>query len=259
MIWDQNPILVNLGPLTIRWYGFFFATGVALALWTMGKTFRDKNYPESHLNVLSLLLPFGLIVGAHLIHLAFYEPRSFIDNPKRILQIGSGLASHGGMLGTMLALWLFCWVKKTSFLGYADAIVIGAPWPVALVRVGNFFNSEIVGAVSNVPWAVEFKRNPFHPGLRHPSQIYEAAIGFALFGLAWWLHKRRARYADGQILAVVMSTYFVARFFVEFVKERQVMSPDFPLSMGQLLSVPCFLFGVGLYIWAGKRGKQNRA
>jgi len=106
--------------------------GLMLAVWTLDKTLVDRGYPKDHAGTLSWVLPVGMVIGAHFIHLAFYEPESFIERPHRIWELGKGLASHGGGLGTVAALWLFCRKKKVPFLEYADATMVGATWIITL-------------------------------------------------------------------------------------------------------------------------------
>ncbi|MEM8606989.1 MAG: prolipoprotein diacylglyceryl transferase [Myxococcota bacterium] len=241
--WDVHRVLFHLGPLEIRYYGLFFAAGLLVSVHMMGRSFRDRGLPEKHAGTLSVLLPIGMLVGAHLVHLIFYEPRSIIENPIRIIEIGKGLASHGGGLGVVLALLWFTRRHGVSWHRYADAVVIGAVWMILFVRIGNFFNSEIVGRVTDVPWGVVFVQlGEDFP--RHPSQLYEAILGMALIGLAMFMHAKRDRLRDGATLYTLMGIYFGVRFFLEYFKEYQAesLTPEFPFTMGQLLSGPVALF-----------------
>jgi prolipoprotein diacylglyceryl transferase len=194
-----------------------------------------------------------MILGAHLINLIFYEPYSFIYNPIRIIELGKGLASHGGGLGAIVALAWYCRRRGLEFHRHADASMVGALWVIPFVRIGNFFNSEIVGRATDLPWAVIFDRN--RDGIaRHPSQIYEALTGFAILAIGLWLNKKyAARLRPGSLLYLSLLLYFSTRFLLEYVKEYQVLHPSFPLTMGQCLSLPIvllcayFLFGTNRF------------
>jgi prolipoprotein diacylglyceryl transferase len=197
-----------------------------------------------------------MILGAHFVHLIFYEPQSFINNPIRIFQIGSGLASHGGGLGAIIAVILFARrYRVKNVMRYMDPAMCAATWVIPWVRVGNFFNSEIVGRPWDGPWAVAFPRHDCpgyfanaelcHAPLRHPSQAYEAILGFIMVGIAVYLQRKwRNRLRPGAILFILLAYYFTTRFFIEYVKEYQVLSPSFPLTMGQMLSLPIVLFSL---------------
>lgn len=250
MHWNVDPVLVDLGFLQLRWYGLFFAIGIVLGVSALGRYFRQRGLPEEHANSLALWLPIGMILGAHLVHLVFYEPRSFIYNPRRIIEIGSGLASHGGGLGAILALWLFCRRHGQSFYRYADPSMLAAMWVIPWVRVGNFFNSEIYGTRTDLPWGVIFERHGFTQP-RHPSQVYEAIIGFSLLGLALWLNRNYARrWRPGAFLYFNLFTYFITRFMVEYVKEHQVFDPTSPFDMGQYLSAPIVLVSAYMLLFS---------
>jgi len=206
-----------------------------------------------------------MMVGAHMIHLIFYEPESFLNNPRRIIEIGSGLSSHGGAVGTILATIIFSRVKKVSLLRYMDAAMVGAVWLFPWVRIGNLFNSEIYGRATDVPWAFTFVNSASAGSIpRHPTQLYEALAGFILIGIAVWLDRRRwvdpppevedpklrvrvqPRHKDGFIVFTLLGCYFVGRFCVEFFKEYQTLSPDVPLTMGQWLSLPFAIVSLAL-------------
>jgi phosphatidylglycerol:prolipoprotein diacylglycerol transferase len=241
MHWNVDPVIFNLGPLGIRWYGLFFATGVLLGAHTIPRVFEQRGLDKRDGERLVIWLAVGMILGAHLIHLIFYEPRSFIYNPGRIFELGTGLASHGGGLGAIAALILYCWRRRLDFHRHADASMVGALWVIPFVRIGNFFNSEIVGRATDLPWAVVFDQRG-DGILRHPSQIYEALTGFAILAFGLWMNRRYAgRTRPGSLLYLLLFVYFLTRFLLEYVKEYQVLAPTFPLTMGQCLSLPIVL------------------
>ncbi len=248
MEWNVDPIAIDLGISIwfwngqIRWYGFCFMIGLLLGASELTRALVRRGLPKEHASALTVWVPIGMIIGAHLLHLLFYEPRSFIDNPRRIIEIGLGLASHGGGLGCIVATYLFTRKHKLDFHKYLDVVLTGAVFVIPAVRIGNFFNSEIYGRVTDVPWGVVFKQRGFTEP-RHPSQLYEAAIGLALLGLTALLErKRRHRLRDGALFYTILTLYFLSRFFIEWVKEYQALSSSFPFTMGQLLSVPFILF-----------------
>ena len=240
--WNIDPVLFAVGPIKIRWYGLCFLAGVLLGVRSLARSFERRGLPAAHASALMLWLPIGLIIGAHLIHLIFYEPRSFIDNPVRIIQLGLGLASHGGGLGAVTALYIFCRRHKVAFHPYVDAVIVGSVWVIPFVRIGNFFNSEIYGRATDLPWGVVFARRGLSEA-RHPSQLYEATLGFGLVGMTAWLDRRfRDRLPVGALFYISLLVYFVTRFLVEYVKEYQAVARSFPLTMGQMLSAPVVLF-----------------
>ncbi|MCB9597593.1 MAG: prolipoprotein diacylglyceryl transferase [Sandaracinaceae bacterium] len=284
MIWDIDPVLLQLdwlstpvtnGPLQIRFYGVFFAIGLLGAAWAFPKYFEQWGYPRVHGERLTLWTPIGMILGAHLIHLIFYETHLFTDffsSPNgvtgaalgsRLIQIGSGLASHGGGLGAILAVIFFARKYKVDALAYMDPAMCGATFVIPWVRVGNFFNSEIVGRATDVPWGIWFPRHecPQYAQLptgeaqelcqqivyRHPSQVYEAILAFVMLGIAIYLQaKWRRRLRPGAHLFILLAYYFTTRFLIEYVKEYQTLADNFPLTMGQCLSAPIVL--VSLYM-----------
>lgn len=290
MIWDIDPVLIQLdwlstpvtnGPLQIRFYGVFFAIGLLGAAWAFPVYFERWGYPRKHGERLTLWTPLGMILGAHLIHLIFYETHLFTDffsSPngetggalfERLIQIGSGLASHGGGLGAILAVIFFSRKHGRDPLAYMDPAMCAATFVIPWVRVGNFFNSEIVGRATDLPWGIWFPRHecPQYAQLptneaqelcqqvvyRHPSQVYEAILAFAMLGLAIYLQaKWRNRLRPGAILFILLAYYFTTRFLIEFVKEYQTLSDGYPFTMGQWLSLPIVLFSLYMLLFSKK-------
>ena len=253
MRWDVDPVLIDFGPAAIRWYGFFFVVGLLLSIRALEKTFKRRGLPREHAYSLSLWLPIGMIVGAHLGHLIFYDPKGLLD-PMKLIKIGYGLASHGGAAGVLLALLFFCRRKRVGFHRYADAAMVAAVWLFPWVRLGNFFNSEIYGLPTDRPWGVIFLRS-HETVARHPSQLYEALLGVALILVGVWLDRRWKKIPVGATLYGVLLIYFCARFLLEYFKEWQVFSEGFPLRMGQILSLPAALACLLLLLWRIRVGK----
>ncbi len=252
MRWDVDPVLVDFGFIAIRWYGVLFAGGVLIAVSKYPRLFRRRGLPAAHASGSTIWILLGMILGAHLLHLAFYEPRSFIDKPRRIFELGYGLASHGGALGTVLALWIYCRRKGVPFHRYADPAAMACVWVTPFIRIGNFFNSEIIGRPTDLPWGVVFLcRGNIEP--RHPAKLYEAVVGVLLIALTYRLDRRRDRLKPGFSFHLIVVLYFSARFLIEFVKEHQVLDKDAFLTMGQWLSLPVIAISAyGIY-WCNRQ------
>jgi phosphatidylglycerol---prolipoprotein diacylglyceryl transferase len=232
----------------VRWYGLFFALGFLSGYRVLVQIYRNETRSEENLSNLFLYIFFGTVLGARLGHVLFYQPDYYLGRPWEILMIWEGgLASHGGFIGVLIGIYLY--VRKydeMTFLELADRLAIPCLLAASCIRIGNFFNSEIIGRPSDLPWAIIFFRVDDIP--RHPAMLYESfayAVIFAAMYTAYW--KSEIVKVPGLTLGVIFATSFVARFVIEFVKEEQVaFELGMPLNMGQLLSVPFILFGVVL-------------
>jgi phosphatidylglycerol:prolipoprotein diacylglycerol transferase len=248
LVWHVDPAIFVLGPFEVRWYGLFFALGFLLGFQIMAQFYRREQRDLENLSELCLYLMLGTIIGARLGHVLFYQPDYFLSHPWEIPMIWQGgLASHGGFAGVIISLYLY--LKKhrdMSFIELADRLAIPCLLAAALIRVGNFFNSEILGIPSNLPWAVVFARVDNIP--RHPAMLYEAAAYFLVFCAlyaAYW--KSTMIQFPGRVFGTTIAACFFARFMIEFVKENQVpFESRLPLNIGQLLSIPFILLGVYL-------------
>ena len=257
-VWNMDPALFRPGPFEVRWYGLFFALGFFLGLQIMTQIYRREQRDLGHLSELLLYLMLGTVIGARLGHVLLYQPDYYLAHPWRILMIWEGgLASHGGFAGVMIALYLY--LRKhhdMSFIELTDRLAIPCLLAAALIRVGNFFNSEILGIPSNLPWAIVFARVDDIP--RHPAMLYEAAVYFLVFCalyVAYW--KTAIMQFPGRVFGTTLATCFLARFMIEFVKENQVPFENrMPLNMGQLLSIPFFVIGV--YLIYASRGTLRK-
>jgi len=261
IIWDFNPEIFHIGNHGVRWYGLM----IALALFTGYLIFKrylrgDKLTPEM-VDTLLVYVAIAGIVGARLGHCLFYEPGYFLKHPVEILKIWKGgLASHGWAIGLLLALWLYNRKFKIPYLWLMDRLVIVVALACVFIRMGNFFNSEIYGRPTNLPWGVEFVRDRLYDSTtgellptvpRHPTQIYEALSYLFIFIASFvFYRKRNMQVRDGFIFSVTMIALFCARFFIEFLKNDQVaFESGMRLNMGQLLSLPFIVVGIGLIIW----------
>lgn len=263
-LWDIDPVLLRLGPLEFRYYGILFAaalmSGYGILRWQYE---QDGEDPENAVRLTYALIA-GVILGARFGHVFFYEADKYLANPVEIIKFWKGgLASHGATIGIFTVLLVYVYlVRKIPFRVMADRLALTIPLATTCVRLGNFFNSEIVGRVTEVPWAVVMPRHDMAP--RHPSQLYEAAMGVVLFAILYAVNryyvKRGVERPLGLMSSALLAGYFSMRFGVEFFKAYQVSGMEGPLTMGQYLSLPFATVGyVGL--WASLRGPwaQDRA
>ncbi len=235
---DLSPIMLSIGPLEIRWYGMFFAIGLFLSYTVLLQIFKKESLPLKDLDSLVVFLFVGLLVGARAGHILFYNFEYFSQNPAEILKIwNGGLASHGAAIGLLVAYSLWVFIKKVSFSKYVDLVSVVVPLTAGMVRLGNFFNSEIYGKPTHSTFGVIFKRlGEDFP--RHPSQIYESLIAFSIFGIMLVLYKTVYKKAPKLFLLFsFVFMYFTSRFFVEYFKDRVAQSDIYFLSKGQLLSI----------------------
>lgn len=240
--------LSGIGPISPRWYGVMFAC--AFFFGYLGGAHYLRLYGLSHEQTDRLLMyvVVSTIVGARLGHVIFYDLSYYLANPHLIPAIWEGgLASHGAAIAIPYALWLFA--KRTpgvSFLGITDRVAIGVAIGGFFIRLGNFFNSEIIGRPTDLPWAVVFERVDMLP--RHPTMLYESLWCVVVLLAVLWVHRRgQGRPVDGRMFGMFLTTLFGGRFLLEFTKVPQAaFATDWALNMGQLLSIP--LVGLGLWL-----------
>lgn len=254
------------GPIELRWYGVLFALGLLLCAYWAPRYFDRWGMPRAHAERLTLWVPVAMLLGAHYIHLIFYETHNLFDFPHfdedghfvlgRFFGLGSGLASHGGGLGCLLGVLAFWWFhgrharsadgKAPGLMRYTDPVMVASVWVYPWVRLGNFANSEIWGRVTDGPFGVIFDRRWEIGGAegpaRHPVQLYEAFLYFGELAFAVWLQSRYARkWRPGVMMLVLLMTHFSLRFFAEFFKESQGVDEGWALNMGHYLSMPVVL------------------
>ncbi len=272
-VWDLDPILLDLGPLQLRYYGIIFASmlyiGFLLWRWQMLR----GGHKEALANKFLLWGVIAVMAGARLGHCFFYEPARYLADPVSILYFWKGgLSSHGATAGLAVALVWFARRYRLSVLEVMDRFAMSAAVGAAAVRLGNFFNSEVVGRATDAAWAVCFPVYDCHalkmcPAAvpRHPSQLYEFTMGLAVLG-ALWLSDRlagRERRPPGLLAGLFLALYFSGRFMVEFVKEYQaahLSTADSALTMGQYLSLLPLAAGLALVAWSlikRRRGGQE--
>lgn len=257
--WDVNPEIFTLGPLQIRWYGVLFAASFLIGFQIMTKIFEKEKKSQKDLNDLLWYMIIGTVAGARLGHCLFYNPEYYLSNPLEIFMTWKGgLASHGAAIGITIAILMYSKKKSgQSFLWVYDRVVITVALAGFFIRTGNLMNSEIIGQVTDVPWAFKFVNayvaDPNLP--RHPAQLYEALSYLTIFVVLFSIYKKSyTKIKEGTIFGLFLILIFTARFFIEFVKENQsAFEQDMFLNMGQLLSIPLILWGVYLLFFNKKK------
>lgn len=252
--WAPSPEIFSVGPLSLRWYslGWLLAFGIGYAL--VRWMYRREGKPLGDLDTILVYMMVGAVVGARLGHCLFYRPDYYLAHPLEIIAFWKGfrgLASHGGALGILLALYLFARKRPNQpYLWLLDRVAAPTALGGMFIRLGNFMNSEILGLPADVPWAVVFRRVDDLP--RHPAQLYEAFSYGVVFLVLLALYRRKgSSLPRGLLTGLFFALVFSARFLIEFVKERHVpFEAALPLSLGQILSLPMILGGVFLILWS---------
>lgn len=266
IVWNVDPVLFSLGPLSVRWYGLMFAIGFMVGYELVSRMFKHEGAPEKWLPILLIYVVVATIVGARLGHVFFYEWDYYSQHPLEIVKIWEGgLASHGGAIAIVLAVILYSiFVTKKSPFWTFDKLVIAIALVGGLIRLGNLMNSEIYGCATDMPWGFMFIRSrewhQLYEGQPvHPTQIYEALCYFALFALLMWMYwKKNAEERPGLIFGVFFIGIFLPRFFIEFIKNDQVaFEADMTLNMGQLLSIPFVVAGLLMVIYSLIRPRKQ--
>ncbi len=267
--WNVNPTLFEVFGREVRWYGILWVIGLIVAVYIVQAIYKKENLPEKWFDSLFIYMILGIVLGARLGHCLFYQPEYYLANPIEILKIWEGgLASHGGVLGIIIAVWLYSKkVTKKSMLWTFDRVMVPTGFTAGMIRLGNLMNHEIYGSVTEQPWGFRFINNihawmqgaePIYTQPSHPTQIYEAAIYFLIFAITMHMYwKTASKERPGLILGVGILLIFVARFFIEFIKNVQVdseqaMRESTGLILGQWLSIPFIIWGIWLIVHAMK-------
>lgn len=259
---DWNPSIeaFRIGSFAMRWYALCWLVGLLAAYFIVRQLYIQQKIKESLFEPLFIYCFVGIIAGARLGHCLFYEPDYFLSSgqhviemflPIRFLPDGgwhftgyAGLASHGGTLGLMIALWVYVRRTKLNLWTVLDNIAIATPVTACFIRLGNLMNSEIIGKATDVPWAFVFQQVDMQP--RHPGQLYEAIAYALLFFIGWYLYRRNPqKVGTGFFFGLCLTYIFTARFLIEYTKEvQEAFEASLPLDMGQLLSIPFIIIGV---------------
>jgi phosphatidylglycerol---prolipoprotein diacylglyceryl transferase len=247
-----NPVLLEIGPFEIRYYGLFFVLGVLFTYWLLGKLLKERNIGIGHDDFPSFMfyLLLGVLIGSRLFSVLSELPY-YLGKPIAIFMWWQGgMAFHGGLIGAVVAALIFCKSRRISFYKIADLVMIPVCLALALGRVGNYTNGEFYGKIASVPWAVQFQGVE---GFRHPVQIYEAIAMVAIFGLLWWLKGKKL--PDGTIFWSFIMAYGLLRFWLEFYKDLPPLL--FGLTWGQLFCLPMILLGGIMLLFRKKINRSN--
>ena len=267
IVWQPAQEAFRLGPIAVRWYGLMWIIGLALAYLVVKRLYKEQKIKDEYFDPLFIYCFFGILIGARLGHCIFYEPDYFLTSGKGLVEMilpirfgndGSwlgqsfgfhiigyaGLASHGGTLGLMIALWMYVRKTNLSIWTVLDNIAIATGTAACFIRLGNLMNSEIIGKVTDVPWAFIFEHVDHVP--RHPGQLYEAIAYALLFFIMWYLHKKNPeKIGTGWYFGFCLAYIFTFRFFIEYTKEiQEAFEASLPIDMGQILSIPFIILGV---------------
>jgi phosphatidylglycerol:prolipoprotein diacylglycerol transferase len=253
-----DPVVFHLGPLALRWYGLMYV--IAFIAFIMLGKLRARRYPdrgvtEKEVDDMLIYGVLGVILGGRLGYVLFYKPHYYLEHPAEILQIwAGGMSFHGGFVGVLIAIAIFCWMKKKRWIRTMDFIAPLVPLGLGAGRIGNFINGELPGRYTDVPWGMWFPQADPEPHARHPSQLYQfAGEGLLLFAILWW-YSRKPR-PPGAVSGAFLVGYGTLRFLVEFTRQPD----DFlgllamNLSMGQWLSIPMIATGIAMMAWAYRR------
>ena len=266
--WNVDPELFRIGSFAVRWYGLLFVSGFVLGYWMFTKFFERENVDKRILDPLLYTLLLGTLVGARLGHCIFYQPDYYFGSWDGFLEIfqvwKGGLASHGG---TIVLFFCMMWFARKygpknnfDFVWILDHLCIAVAFAATFIRLGNLFNSEIYGDVTSLPWGFVFeRRGEVEP--KHPTQLYEA-LSYLLLGifLLWLYVKKLDKVYRGTFIGIFFIVCFGMRFIIEFIKEPQVeFEETMMLDMGQILSIPFIILGIGFLVYAWKKKQPARA
>ena len=267
--WNPDPELFNLfGIFPIRYYGLLWGIGIVLSCIIVQRQYRDRKISEDKFTPLFFYCVIGITLGARLGHCIFYDwgyyQNHLIEMILPIKQFPNegwkwigyrGLASHGGTLGLIIALWLYCRKTKMHYMDVLDMIAVATPICACFIRLANLMNSEIIGKPTDVPWAFVFEQVDMLP--RHPAQLYEAIAYFIFFLGMVYLYKKSdhgTKLHRGFFFGLCLTEIFTFRFFVEFLKENQVdFENTMTLNMGQWLSIPFVIIGIYFMLLYGRK------
>ncbi|MEW6542334.1 MAG: prolipoprotein diacylglyceryl transferase [Nitrospirota bacterium] len=242
---NLDPVLVRLGPLQLRWYGLMYLLGLTAAYFVIKARVAARNLAITTEEIYDLIVyaAVGVFAGGRLGYTLFYNFSYYVEHPAKIIAVWEGgMSFHGGLLGTIIALWLFSRRRGIPVYTVADLAAQATPIGLGLGRIGNFINGELYGRPADVAWCMTFPGAG--PECRHPSQLYEAGLEGGLLFLVLWLIGRRPT-PPGTLFWSFITGYGLCRLVVEFFRE-----PDFhlgyilgPFTMGQVLSAPMVLIG----------------
>lgn len=260
ILWNPDLVAFSIGSFSFRWYSLCWLLGLLAAYLIVKRLYKEQKIKPELFDPLFIYCFVGILIGSRLGHCLFYEPDYFLSSWRHVVEMflpihfmadGSwkftgyeGLASHGGTIGLIIALWLYVRHTKVNLWRVLDNVAIATPTTACLIRLGNLMNSEIIGKVTDVPWAFIFERVDMYP--RHPGQLYEALAYALFFFIGWYMYRKRPeRVGTGFFFGLCITLIFTARFFIEFTKDiQESFEADMLLNMGQLLSIPFVIVGL---------------
>ena len=271
--WNPDMEIFRIGGFALRWYSTCWILALLSGYLIVRALFRKYKVEDKKFEPLFLYCFFGVLIGARLGHCLFYQPDYFLSTGQHFVEMflpihylpdGSwkfigyeGLASHGGVIGLLIAFWLYGKKTKIPFLFTVDAVAVSAPFAAMFIRLGNLMNSEIIGKVTDVPWAFVFERVDMQP--RHPGQLYEALFYLltGIIGIILFYKTRLGKsLGTGVYFGYCIAMCFTFRFFIEFLKEvQEEFEQGLAIDMGQILSIPLAIAG----FWLVYRGIKKIA
>ena len=253
--WNPSPEIFTIPGIDwpVRWYGLSWALAFIGCHFFMNRIYKAEGRTEKQLDTLTLYIVLATVLGARVGHCLFYDFPYYSTHPLDILKVyEGGLASHGGGIGILIGMWLYCRKTKESWLWLFDRLIVVVPFASFMIRFGNLMNSEIIGQPTDVAWAFVFHQVDELP--RHPTQLYEAIFYSFLFILFYWLWKnKRNDFGKGFMFGLFCLLMFSFRFLMEYMKENQeAFENAMPINMGQILSIPFVLAGIYMMFRAKK-------
>ena len=268
IVWNVDPIMFSLGPVSLRWYSVLFVSGFIIGYYIMKGLCRREKVDENMMDPFLYTMLIATIIGARLGHCLFYQPDYYLGSWQGFWEMfmpwKGGLASHGGAIGLLLACWWFSkhYGKKyhIDFLWIMDRLCLVVCFAGACIRLGNLFNSEIYGNPTDLPWGIIFQRNG-ETVPKHPTQLYEASAYLLLgFFMLWIYNHKLDKVYRGSLFGIFLIGCFGFRILVEFIKEPQVeFERAMTLDMGQWLSIPFVLAGIVILIMSFKKKVPAKA
>lgn len=264
IVWDFDPVMFSIGGFELRYYGLMWAITFLLGERFFSTFAKREGFSNEIVETGFIWIVLGAVLGARVGHCLFYEFPYYITKPWAIITEfrNGGMASHGSALGMLLGMWITCRKHKMAYVWWLDRIMIPVAIGGALVRLGNLFNSEIVGCTTDVPWGFKFMR--LYPNIpienipvQHPAQLYEAICYIVTFFILLWMYFKRdqGRKHAGLMFGIGLIGIFLTRPFIELIKENQeAFEEGMAMNMGQLLSIP-FIILAAYMIWGSLKGK----
>lgn len=260
IIWNPSEVIFHVGSFGVRWYSMCWLVGLLLGYLLMRQLYKEQRIPEAKFDPLFIYIFVSVLIGARLGHCLFYQPDYFLSSWRHVVEmflpihfmadggwrfVGyEGLASHGGVIGMIIAIFIYAHRNQLSVWTVLDNMGVCSCVTATFIRLGNLMNSEIIGRVTDVPWAFIFEQVDQYP--RHPGQLYEALSYAAFFFIIYAIYRRHREWVGtGFYVGLCLTLVFTARFFIEFVKDiQEPFEAGLPLDMGQLLSLPLIVVGI---------------